>query len=126
MSRSPSESSFCWVPPCGTQTPPLQALVNAVTGMLVGPVNVELAGVAQSTWNFQRLSELAPMLTRKLGEPFGGGVEPSRSEGKRLSKVELSCTHCAVAGAPVSIAARSNAHTRAPIFVFPWNMLNVM
>jgi hypothetical protein len=36
--------------------PPLHAAVNAATAMFVGPVNVEFAGVAKSTWNFQRPS----------------------------------------------------------------------
>jgi predicted membrane protein len=31
------------------QMPPLQAWVNVVTGILIGPVNVVFAGVAQST-----------------------------------------------------------------------------
>ena len=70
--------------------PPLQAVTNAATGMLVGPVNVELAGVAKSTWNFHRLSELLPKLRKKLGEPKGGAIDPSRSDGNRPPKAELS------------------------------------
>lgn len=43
-----------------TQVPPLvQASLNGCTAKLVGPVNVEFAGVVQSTWNLHRLSVLA-------------------------------------------------------------------
>jgi len=34
--------------------PPEQAAVNGVTGIAVGLVNVLLAGVAKSAWNFHR------------------------------------------------------------------------
>src|SRR3954447_17779018 len=53
MSRSASVSSWVVVPDCGTQVPPPQARANDATVTLVGPVNVELDGVVQSTWNFQ-------------------------------------------------------------------------
>ena len=36
---------------------PEQAGLKAGTGMLVGPLKVELAGVAKSTWNFHRFNE---------------------------------------------------------------------
>src|SRR5689334_18453416 len=99
------------------QAPPPQAGVNAATGMLIGPVKVELAGAAKFTWNFQRLSELVPKLSMKAGEPEGGRVVPSRSEGSRLGAPELK--HCMVAAAPASIFARSNAQTVLPTNVFP-------
>src|ERR1043166_985243 len=105
------------------QTPPLQAWVNAVTARVVGPVSAGFAAVVQSTWNFQSCSALGPRLTRKFGDPAGGGVVPSRSDGNRLSKSAPTCTHCAVAGRPLSIAARSSAHTIAPSDVFPENRL---
>ena len=41
------------VPDCATQVPALQAGVYEATVSGVGPVNVVLAGVVQSTWNFQ-------------------------------------------------------------------------
>src|SRR5689334_19002768 len=54
MTRSESESRVCGMPPCGMQVPDApQAVVYAATVSVPGPVNVELAGVAQSTWNFQ-------------------------------------------------------------------------
>src|SRR5689334_8690506 len=61
IKRSASESS-CWlVPGCGMQVPPPpHAGVNAATGIFLGPVNVELAGVMKSTWNFHRFKELLP------------------------------------------------------------------
>ena len=40
------------------QVPPEHIGVNAATAMFVGPENVELPGVVQSTWNFQKWSEL--------------------------------------------------------------------
>ncbi len=58
MNRSASESSSWVVAGWVMQVPPLQASVKAVTGIETGPVKVELAGVAQSTWNFQRLRPL--------------------------------------------------------------------
>jgi hypothetical protein len=61
MSRSASESSLFLVPDCGIHVPPpLQAAVKGATGMLVGPENVDAAGLVQSTWNFQRFSALVP------------------------------------------------------------------
>ena len=66
MSRSASESSFCVVPLCGMQVPPLHASVKAAVASAVGPVRVVFAGVTQSTWNFQKASSFAaaPRLTR--------------------------------------------------------------
>jgi len=54
MRRSASESSFCVVPACGTHVPPLQSSVKPATGIALGPVTVEFAMFAKSTWNFQR------------------------------------------------------------------------
>src|SRR5436190_15724319 len=52
MIRSDSESSVCEVPPCGMHVPvDPHAVVYAATVNEPGPVNVELAGTAQSTWN---------------------------------------------------------------------------
>jgi hypothetical protein len=62
--------------------PPPHADVKAATGMLVGPVSVALAGVVKSAWNFQRFSELVPKFMRKFGDPAGGAMVPSRSEGR--------------------------------------------
>ena len=60
MSRSASESSRCVVLGWGMQVPPPQAGEKAAVVILVGPVKVELAVLAQSTWNFQRFSPLLP------------------------------------------------------------------
>ena len=87
--------------------PPLHASLKAATGMLFGPVSVVLAGVAQSTWNFQRFSEFVPKFSMKLGAPAGGGVNPSRSEGNTPPKLLLSWKHCCVAALPASMDARS-------------------
>src|SRR5689334_14073501 len=45
--RSARESSWFVVPDCGTHVPPLHSGVNDATGIAVGPVNVELEGVAK-------------------------------------------------------------------------------
>ena len=54
-------------------------------------MNVELLGVVKSTWNLKRLSELEDASSRKkLGSPAGGGMDPSRSEGKKdMSAADL-------------------------------------
>src|SRR5258708_2988336 len=48
MGRSPSASSVCVVPGCGTQKRK-QRGVKVATGRTVGPVKVEFAGVVKST-----------------------------------------------------------------------------
>src|SRR5215469_14388640 len=60
IKRSPNESKFALVPGCGIQALPPQASAKGATAMLVGPVKVEFAGVAKSTWNFHRFSEFVP------------------------------------------------------------------
>src|ERR1051326_6213757 len=98
MSRSPSESSLFFVPRCGTQTPPPQASVQTATVMLDGPVNVELAGRGETAGKRQNLSTLVELrLKRKFGEPAGGCVAPSTSDGKRLAKLVLSWKQTMVA-----------------------------
>src|SRR5258708_17014242 len=104
--------------------PPEHAAGNAATGMLVGPVKVELAGVAKSTWNFHKLSEFVPKFRYMSGAPAGGALDPSRSDGSRLPKLELSWKQTWVAAAPARIAALSSAHARAPTKVLPLTMLN--
>src|SRR5690349_4703190 len=94
--------------------PPLQAGENAATGIVVGPVSVEFAWFAQSTWNFHSWSAFVVKLSRYSGEPTGGGVEPSRSAGSMLPKDALSWKHFCVAACPASILARSKAQTCGP------------
>src|SRR5262249_41281364 len=72
--RSGGESSLLVVPGWVTQVPPLHSAVYAATAIAVGPVNVELAGVAKSTWNFQTWSALVSSATIVLGSPDGGRV----------------------------------------------------
>ena len=55
-----------------------------------------------------------PSSRKKLGEPEGGAVAPSRSEGSRLASLVPSRKHCAVAVLPDSIAVRSKAHAAGP------------
>src|SRR5260370_30817530 len=99
--------------------PPEHAAVNAATGMLVGPVKVELAGVAKSTWNFHKLSEFVPKFRYMSGAPAGGALDPSRSDGNRLPTLELSWKQTCVSTAPVSILLQTNAHARAQPNVLP-------
>ena len=113
------------VPGWGTQACVLlQGAVNAATpGREFGPVRVELLGAVKSTWNFHRFSAFAVVSTfmRKFGAPAGGGVAPSRSEGKRLSKALESWKHTrAGAAEPVNIALRSNAHASGPMKLLPF------
>src|SRR5438093_12829893 len=70
ISRSASELSLCDVPGCGMQaSPPLQAGVKAAVGIDVGPLSVEFAGVAQSTWNAQSSSAFVAKLITSFGAP---------------------------------------------------------
>ncbi len=74
--------------------PPEHAAVNAATGMLVGPVKVELAGVAKSTWNFQRLPEV---------ERIRAEVQIQVGRARRWG------------GSPVEIGRQQTAETRAEL-----------
>ena len=83
--------------------------------IFVGPVNVLLAGVAQSTWYLNAYtpssentlrSWVPPAAMTMLGAPAGGGVIPSTSAGfKKLTSFLF--THCSVADWPASIRMRS-------------------
>src|SRR3954452_23973492 len=64
MSRSPSESSCCVVPACGTHVPPAHAGANGATGIWAAAVIVVFAVFAQSTWNFQKSSAFVEKSTR--------------------------------------------------------------
>src|ERR671934_1139888 len=93
--RSARESSRWDVPDCGMHVPPpLQAAEKDATGIVVGPDRLEFAGVVQSTWNLQSKRLFVPKLRTKFGDPLGGGVVPSRSEGSRLPYEVLKVKHC--------------------------------
>ncbi len=76
--RSAVESIALLVLGCGTQVPPpLRAALRLATEMLVGLGNLvfaEVAQLAQSAWNVQRLSELAPKPRARPG--LSGGKHP--------------------------------------------------
>src|SRR5713101_2868278 len=92
-----------------------QISVNGATGMRTGPVNVELAGFAKSTWNWKMFRSLESAIsTKKLGWPAGGSTLPSRSEGNRLATLGGFWKHILPAELPASMAARSKAHACAP------------
>ena len=78
-------------------------------------MSVVLFEFPKSTWNLYRFSVFeVPSSMKKLGEPAGGGVEPSRSDGSRLASLVPSWKHCPVAAAPASIAVRSSAQAAGP------------
>src|SRR6516225_3230089 len=118
MTRSPKESSFS--PGFGSvmQARVLSehASVNGATGISVGPVKVELAGLLKSTWNRKKFrSDASATPTIKLGDPTGGDVFPSRSDGSRLETLGGSWKQMIVAAFPASIFARSSAQAIAPL-----------
>jgi hypothetical protein len=93
-----------------------QASVYGATLMAVGPVKVELEGVVKSTWNLNRFSVVdVPSSKKKLGEPAGGAVVPSKSAGSKLASLVPLWKHCMVAAVPASIAARFRAQACGPI-----------
>jgi hypothetical protein len=63
--------------------PPLQALLKETPEMLVGPVSVPVP-VDQFTANLQKFKEVEVILSKKLRDPVGGSVVPSKSAGSRL------------------------------------------
>src|SRR6202521_2566921 len=105
--------------------PPLHAAENAATGKLVGPTNVEFAGVVKSAWNFHRSSELVLKATKKFGEPAGGAALPSRSDGSSPPYTLLSWKQICDAAVAAIIALRLNAQARPPTKVLPLNMLKL-
>ena len=108
ISLSASESSWFEVPACGIHVPPpLHAGEKDATGTVVGPVNVVLVGVVQSTWNRHKRRLFVPKLRTGFGAPPGGEVVPSTSEARRPPYELLSFLHWAVAGWAASILARS-------------------
>src|SRR5205085_4205746 len=96
------------------------AVNGAVPATEVGPVKVEFLGFAKSTWNFQRFNvlEAGSIFMRKFGEPIGGAVAPSRSEGRRLANAFDRWKHTnAGAATPFTMPMRSHAHVSAPVNV---------
>src|SRR6516165_212862 len=93
----------------------LQISLKGATGIRPGPVNVEFAGLAKSTWNRKMNKSVASaMPSMKLGAPAGGAVVPSRSDGSRLDTLDGCWKQTAVAALPASMFARSYAHAMAP------------
>ncbi len=98
----------------------LQISLNVATGITLGPLKVEFPGMAKSTWNWKRSRSLESAIsTKKLGDPVGGSVLPSRSDGKRLATLGGFWKQILVAELPASMAARSKAHACAPAKVWP-------
>src|SRR5258708_9867829 len=91
--------------------------------MSVGPVKLELAGVVQSTWNFQvdKVVAVVPSPTTVSFSPVGGAVVPSTSPARMPPWLASVVKHCCVAAAPVSIAerfiAQISASTKEPAAV---------
>src|SRR6185369_332184 len=105
------------------QTPPPQARLKPATpAMFVGPVSVPVPAV-QLTEKRQNWTAVLVKRSRRFGEPAGGKVVPSRSEGSRLAPAVVLAQACR-AIAPVSILSRSNAQTVLPVNERPFlNML---
>src|SRR5258708_8654751 len=102
MRRSPRESSDP-PPDCGIQVPRRpHASLKAAVASVVGPVNVLLAGMVQSVWNFQTASwfAAAPRATSGLGAPAGGGNAPVRGPGRGPPENTPALEDCLVAGRP--------------------------
>ena len=62
----------------------MHAWEKAVTGMLVGLVNVVLLELLKSTLNFQKFKALELRFIRKAVDGSGGSVDPSRSAASKL------------------------------------------
>src|SRR2546430_17665172 len=95
-------------------------VVNEATVSDVGPVNVVLAELAKSTWNFQNTSWVleVPRASCTFGAPDGGAV-PSPSAGRRPPKGVEGWEHCWGAVCPASMAVRCSAQPAAPGKVLP-------
>src|SRR5260370_36398468 len=84
--------------------------------MAIGPVRVELEGVAKSTWNLNSFSVVeVPSSKKKLGEPAGGAVLPSRSAGSKLASLGPFWKHCIMAALATRIAVRVLVHAFRPV-----------
>src|SRR6185503_2341176 len=103
--------------------PPPHALLNAATpATVVGPVSVPVPAV-QFTAKRQNWTVEVVILINKFGELAGGNVVPSRSAGSMLC-VAVVLTQACRADRPLSIRARSRAHTVLPVNERPFlNML---
>src|SRR5215471_12311406 len=120
ISRSPSESSFSVVPGCGMQSCVVRhGDVNGATPAIeVGPTSVELLVLPKSTCIFHRFKapDAGSTLMRKFGEPAGGAVAPSWSDGSRLAYWLLRSKQTfAGACTPAIIPTRSSAQTSGPV-----------
>src|SRR5687768_1422681 len=105
--------------------PPPQARENETPGIAVGPLSVP-EPVLQFTANRQKFKAVLVIVSRKLREPVGGNVEPSRSAGSKLCAAVVLAQAC-LADAPISILSRSKAQTWPPLKLRPFlNMLYVM
>src|SRR6516225_1709966 len=118
MARSPIASSPSLVPACGTQLRVFgQSTLNGWGVSEPALVNVELAGLAKSTWKRQTAQALAfdPISVYGFGAPAGGGMVPSMSAGMSwLSFGPSIPVLMIVAGSPASIAVRSSANGCGP------------
>src|SRR6516225_2335549 len=118
MARSPIASRPSLVPACGTQLRVFgQSTLNGSGVSEPALVNVELAGVAKSTWKRQiaQAEAFDPISVNGFGAPAGGGMDPSKSAGMSwLSFGPSIPVLMIVAGSPASIAVRSMAKGCGP------------
>src|SRR5439155_22055054 len=101
-------------PSGGDKVPPPPRRLKTATGMVVGPVKVELAGFAKSACRLNNCKKapLPPMATNKFGPPEGGGFVPSRSEGSSVLAAVVASKQTICKGCPFSMAVRLNAQAR--------------
>src|SRR6516164_5138179 len=118
MARSPMASSWSGTPAWGTQLLVFgQSTLNGLGVSVPALVNVELAGVAKSTWKRQTAQAAAfdPISVNGFGAPAGGGMVPSTSAGMSwLSFGPSIPVLMIVAGSPASIDVRSMANGCGP------------
>src|SRR6478735_12457316 len=100
--------------------PPLHALENDATGMLVGPVTETVPAVKFGVMR-QTFSELVPKFTKYSCVPAGGRAvvplapeAPSRSAGRIPPKLLLVWKQTSFAAPPALAVALSRAHMSAP------------
>ena len=104
--------------------------VNAAGVITVGPEKVDCFGFAKLTWNFQTFSTPpnGSRLITKFGEPEGGDVAPSRSDGNRLEYAPFNLKQTSAGfELPISMAFLSMAQASGPTKLPElWKMFQVM
>src|ERR1700693_6402286 len=102
------------------QVPPPQAMLKELTAISIGALSVELVGVAKFGLSLYIRKVLSVSKVKKYpGEPSGGSVGPSTSDGRKLPSPEIVYMIPTGDAAPASIAVRSYASSAAPTKLKP-------